>query len=113
MVSRTKQRLQEQVARKIALLLQQEVKDPRLSHATVTGVEVTPDGSQAKVYFCCYGSDQSVEAVSAVFKQAAGFLSQKLAKTLSMRRTPQLQFVYDKSLDDAQTMDTLLSNPSS
>ncbi len=113
MSTRNRQRLQERISRKIALLLQQEIKDPRLKQATITGIEIIPNGALAKVYFCCYLAGETPASLTRTLNKAAGFLGRRLASTLKTRRTPQLLFVYDKSFDHAQVIETLLQNPSS
>ena len=56
------QRIGEQIARDLAELIPQEVRDPRVGLVTITGCEVTPDYAHAKVYFTVLGSDPAASA---------------------------------------------------
>jgi ribosome-binding factor A len=95
--SKRTQRVAELIQRTLAGLIQTEIKDPRFpSWVTISAVEVSADFSFAKVYFTVLNSDpkQVLEALNAV----SSFLRSKLAKVLTIRIVPQLQFVYDESL---------------
>ena len=61
--SRT-QRIGDQMQRELALLIQREIKDPRLGLVTITGVDVTRDLSHAKVYITVMGKDDDEQAIS-------------------------------------------------
>jgi len=74
--SRT-QRIGDQMQRELALLIQREIKDPRLGLVTITGVEVARDLSHAKVYVTVMGQDDNAEVVkqnTSILNDAAGFL---------------------------------------
>ena len=54
------QRVADQIARDVAELIPQEVRDPRVGLVTITGCEITPDYAHAKLYFTVIGSDPAV-----------------------------------------------------
>jgi ribosome-binding factor A len=95
--SRTR-RVAEQMQRELALLLQREIRDPRLASVTVSGVEVSRDLAVAKVYFTLF--DDQVDPADALhaLEKASGFLRHSLGEKLIMRSTPQLRFIYDQTL---------------
>lgn len=51
-------RVGEQIKKELSVLIQKELKDPRIGFVTVTGVDVTSDLSQAKVYLSVFGDDE-------------------------------------------------------
>jgi ribosome-binding factor A len=85
-----------------------ELKDPRIGFVTVTGVETTPDLRQASVFISVLGSEQkrarSLEGLTA----AHGVLQARLARELRMKRTPQLAFHYDPSVEEGVRMSRLI-----
>lgn len=77
------------------------LKDPRVGFVTVTGVETTPDLRHAKVFVSVLGREAERERTMAALDKSRGFLQARLNDALHMKRTPQLRFVYDGTLDDA------------
>mgnify|MGYP005995288793 CR=1 FL=1 len=95
------------IQRKLAEIVQQEIKDPRLpGFVTVCAVKVSKDLSYAKVYFTVFNGDPA-EAAS-VLNNAASYLRTVLAKSLTMRTVPQLNFVYDESLEYGHRLSRLI-----
>jgi len=89
-------------------LLQQHVKDPRVGFVTLGGVKLNRDHSVAEVYFSVMGEGADPEQSLLGLKKARGFLQARLGKTLGMRTTPELRFVYDESLTRGEELDVLL-----
>ncbi|NVK22112.1 MAG: 30S ribosome-binding factor RbfA [Kangiellaceae bacterium] len=104
------QRVADQIQRELAVLLQREVKDPRLGLVTVSGVEVTSDLQNAKVFVTFLGKEDSKEIneALAVLAKAAGFLRSQLAKAIRMRSVPNIRFFYDKSITEGAKMSSLI-----
>lgn len=92
-VSRRPARVGDAIRNEIAILLLRDLKDPRLSHVNITSVDVSPDLRHAKVYFSC-GDDLVQEAIAG-FASAKGFIRSTLAKILTMRFMPELNFIHD------------------
>ena len=97
-------------AKEIALILQREIKDPRLGMmTTVSGVEMSRDSAYAKVYVT-FLNDKDEDAVKAGIKalqEASGFIRSLLGKAMRLRIVPELTFFYDNSLVEGMRM----SNP--
>lgn len=105
--SKRTQRVAELIQRKLAQLIQTECKDPRLpAWITISAVDVSADFSYAKVYFTVFQSDP-VETLQ-VLNSISSFLRAQLAKTLTIRTVPELQFVHDESLDYGRKMKSLI-----
>ena len=77
------------------------LKDPRVGFVTVTGVETSTDLRHAKVYVSVLGNKAEREATMQALDKSRGFLQARINASLHMRRTPQLQFFYDSTLDNA------------
>jgi ribosome-binding factor A len=76
-----------------------ELKDPRIGFVTVTGVETAPDLRHATVFVSVLGSATKREATLAGLTAAHGVLQSRIASELRLKRTPQLAFEYDPSVE--------------
>ena len=106
--------------KELAVLIQQEVKDPRLGLITINEVKVSRDLGFADVYFTSFtsntfsanesiGEDAETEGQNSispaeVLENASGFLRSRLAKSLSTRTTPKLRFHYDHTIAQGAKM---------
>jgi ribosome-binding factor A len=85
-----------------------ELKDPRIGFVTVTGVDTSPDLRQARVYVSVLGSEQKREATLEALAAAHGVLQACVARELRLKRTPQLTFEYDPSVERGVRMTKLI-----
>ncbi len=108
------ERVAEQIQRKLAQIVQQEIRDPRLPGLiTLSGVEVSKDLSHAKIYFTALSAaTEPVEKKQAeeILNAAAGYLRTALARTLEARIIPQLHFIYDSSLEHGRHLSQLMKD---
>ena len=100
-------RVADQVQREVALLVAHEVADPRVGDVTVSGVDLSPDLSHAKV-LVTPGRGTDGDASVAALNRAAGFLRSRLGRRSRMRRVPRLVFEHDRTLEHALRMDALI-----
>jgi ribosome-binding factor A len=84
------------------------LKDPRIGFVTVTGVETSPDLRHARVYVSVLGSEESRADSLAGLEAAHGVLQARLARELRMKRTPQLAFEYDPTVERGVRMTQLI-----
>lgn len=103
-------RVGDQMQRELALLIQREIKDPRLGIVTITAVNVARDLGHAKVYITVMGKNaQDDIALSLeILSNASGYLRSLLGKAMKLRTIPQLNFVYDESVVRGSTMSALI-----
>ena len=85
-----------------------ELKDPRIGFVTVTGVETSPDLRHARVYVSVLGSERKREQSLAGLEAAHGILQARIARELRMKRTPQLTFEYDPTVERGVRMARLI-----
>jgi len=100
---------QDLLQKELAILLQREVKDPRVGMVTINEVTVSRDLAYADVYYTVLPDDDNEESVE-VLNNAAGFLRSQLAKVLSTRTTPKLRFHYDKTIANGARMSVAISD---
>lgn len=103
-------RVADAIQRLLATLIPQEVRDPRVGMVNINDVTVSRDMAYAKVYVTFVGNDDSDTAKESVkaLNKAAGFLRSLLAKEMSMRSVPRLQFIYDKTSIRGQELSSLI-----
>lgn len=85
-----------------------ELKDPRIGLVTVTGVRVTPDLREATVYVSVLGGDRKRRASLAGLQSAHAVLQTRINRELTLKRTPQLTFQYDESVERGVRMSALI-----
>lgn len=102
-------RLASQIHRELAGLINNSVKDPRMSPSSVLEVVVTKDLSQAKVYFSVLDQEAAEETLQAL-KRASGFLQREIGRVLKSRLTPKLVFVYDDTDIRGRNMSELIDS---
>ncbi|MCP3772844.1 30S ribosome-binding factor RbfA [Paenibacillus sp. MZ04-78.2] len=101
-------RVGEQIKKELSQIIQSELKDPRIGFITVTGVDVTNDFSQAKVYLSVLGSDEQKEETLKALARGTGFIRSELGKRIRMRKIPDLLFKFDASIDYGSKIETLI-----
>src|SRR5213594_2010870 len=85
-----------------------ELKDPRIGFVTITGVETSPDLSQARVFVSVLGSVRKREASLVGLAAAHGVLQARIARELRLKRTPQVTFEYDPTVERGVRMTRLI-----
>ena len=104
--SSSNRKVNEQAREVIASILLFEISDPRLTLVTITGCEVSYDRSVCNVYYTT--EPERYEAVADAFSKASGRIRSLMAKDLSWRVAPELRFLLDKSVDEAERIATAL-----
>ena len=85
-----------------------ELKDPRIGFVTVTGVETSADLRHARVFVSVLGTERKRVATMAGLQAAHSVLQARIAVELRMKRTPQLAFEYDPSVERGVRMTKLI-----
>lgn len=101
-------RVSEQIKKELSQLIQTELKDPRIGFITVTGVDVTNDFSQAKVYLSVLGDEDQKAGTLKALEKASGFLRSELGKRIRLRHVPELIFKFDESIAYGSRIEKLL-----
>jgi ribosome-binding factor A len=85
-----------------------QLKDPRIGFVTVTAVETSPDLRQARVFVSVLGDERRRRRALEGLEAAHGVLQARLARELRLKRTPQLAFEYDPSVERGVRMTKLI-----
>jgi ribosome-binding factor A len=85
-----------------------ELNDPRIGLVTITGVETSPDLRHARVFVSVLGPERKRERTLEGLAAAHGILQARLARELRMKRTPQLAFAYDPTVERGVRMTRLI-----
>ena len=102
-------RVGEQIQRELAVLIHDELRDPRLGMVSISSVQVSRDMAHAKIHVSVLGKDEQVSDSLGVLNHAAGFLRHKLGKILHMRVIPVLRFYHDRSLEEGARLGALIN----
>ena len=85
-----------------------ELKDPRIGFVTVTGVQTSPDLRHARVFVSVFGPERKRQETLDGLAAAHGVLQARIAHELRLKRTPQLAFEYDRSVEEGVRMSKLI-----
>ena len=97
-------RISEEVKKELSSVIR-ELKDPRIPMMTsVVNVNVTNDLSYAKAYISVMGTDEEKKDCIKGLKAAAGFIRREVGSRLHLRKTPELKFVADDSIEQGFNM---------
>lgn len=100
-----RERVAHDLRNRIAEILERRTNDPRLRQITITGVEISPDFSSARVF---YRAQEDPQEVAAALDKALGFIRRRLAEGLPLRRVPELHFLLDVSLERGARVEQVL-----
>jgi ribosome-binding factor A len=103
-------RLSQEIEKEVSDILRRRVRDPRVEGITITGVDVTGDLQQAKIYYSILSDKASDDQkTKAGLEKASGLIRKELGSRLSIYKTPELSFVRDESVQYGDKIDQLLN----
>jgi len=108
-MSQRTDRLDSQIRQELMLLLQREMKDPRIGFATVTRVETARDLGSAKVWVSVLGTPDEQQAALKALTDASPWLRRQLGSRLTIRHVPQLVIRHDDSIEAGDRVLRLLN----
>lgn len=85
-----------------------DLNDPRIGLVTITGVETSADLRSARVFVSVLGSERRRSDSLAALQAAHGVLQGRIGRELRLKRTPQLAFEYDPSVERGVQMSRLI-----
>lgn len=109
--SRRISRVAELIKREVSLMLLQDIKDDRVGAGmvSVTDVDVSGDLQHAKIYVSIYGTDEARAETMAGLKSATGYIRSELGHRVRLRRTPEVLFQEDRSIERGTRVLSLLN----
>lgn len=109
--SRRIERVASMIKREVSLMLLNGIKDDRVGAGmvSVTNVVVAGDLQHAKIFVSIYGNDQAKAETMEGLKSATGYVRSQLGHRVQLRRTPEVLFLQDDSLERGDQMLILLN----
>jgi ribosome-binding factor A len=104
---RRNERVAEEIRGVLAAAIR-ELREAPLGLVTLTGVDLSPDLRQARIYVSRLGSEAEREAAVAALNHAAPFLRHELASRARLRHTPALRFVSDATIERGSRVEALI-----
>ncbi len=105
------QRVSQEIQKEIALILQREIKDPRITMVTVSGVDLSRDLIYAKVYVTFLTmEDQTPQGGLDALIESAPYIRNLLGKAMRLRVVPEIAFFFDASLTEGMRISNLVSS---
>ncbi len=91
-----------EIQRTISEIINNDLRNPLIDNCVISVIKVktSSDVSQAKIYLSILASDEMQPKIFAELEKAKGFIKRELASRLNMRKTPNLVFVYDESIEE-------------
>jgi ribosome-binding factor A len=104
-------RVAELIKREVSQMLINGIKDDRVGTGmvSVTDVDVSGDLQHAKIYVSIYGTDEAKAETMAGLKSATGFVRSELGARVRLRRTPEVIFIEDRSIERGNKVLSLLN----
>ncbi|MFA8438681.1 30S ribosome-binding factor RbfA [Pueribacillus sp. YX66] len=103
-------RVAEQMKQELSDIISRRLKDPRVGFVTITDVDVTGDLQQAKVYFTVLGDEEKKATTKEALEKASGFIRSEIGSRIRLRKTPEIFFEFDESIDYGNRIEKLLSD---
>ncbi len=102
-------RVAEQIKKEVSLIINGEIKDPRVaSLVSVTEVQVSRDLQHATIYVSIYGNEANKQETLLTLLRASGFIRTEIGKRIRLRRTPEIHFQQDNSLEYGARIEQVL-----
>lgn len=100
-------RIASNLVKEISYILMTEVKDPDIKFVTITDCKVTNDLSYAKVYYTVFNKEKK-EEIKKALKNASGFIRKQLFDRVDIRNIPELEFLYDESIEYGKKIEDMI-----
>lgn len=92
------------------MLLQGEIKDPKIGFVTITRVKLSPDMKHARIYFSVMGDEKTIRQTGHALNRARGYIRRTLAKKVQLKYIPEISFETDDSLEYSMRIEELLND---
>ncbi|PKQ21265.1 MAG: ribosome-binding factor A [Actinobacteria bacterium HGW-Actinobacteria-6] len=101
-------KLNESIREALASILLEEVQDPRVDFATITGARISPDMRYCEIYVTAHGDAERYAELMKGLESAKGRIRNSLGKRVSLRFLPALRFHIDESVDEGMRISMAL-----
>ncbi|MGM9986513.1 MAG: 30S ribosome-binding factor RbfA [Bacillaceae bacterium] len=101
-------RVGEQMKKELGEIISRKIKDPRIGFVTVTDVHVTGDLQIATVYISVLGDEAQRQNTLKGLAKAKGFIRSEIGSRIRLRKTPEILFEFDESIDYGNRINEIL-----
>jgi ribosome-binding factor A len=102
------ERVGHQIQELLGELFARGMRDPRIGFVTITGVKMSPDLREARVYWAVHGDAEQRKHTTKGLESARGYLRREIAAALKLRVVPDVHFTYDEAIDRGDRIEQLL-----
>jgi ribosome-binding factor A len=102
------ERVAQMVQHLLGELFARGMRDPRIGLVTITGVKMSPDLREARVFWTVHGDSEQRKHTGRGLQNARGFLRHEIGVQLKLRVTPELRFTYDEAIDRGERIEQLI-----
>lgn len=110
MSGRRQERLADQIRSQVALIVTEELQDPRIGFSTVTRVELSADLGHARLFVSVLGDAEAQAATLRGLASASGYLPREVTHRLGLRRAPAMTFVLDHGPEESLRLEAMLED---
>ena len=107
-MSRRSERVQEALRREVSILINEELRDPRVGFITVTRATITEDLRNAVIFYSVLGDEKTKEVAKKGLRSALPFLRSEIANRLKLRYAPEVRLRYDETMAYSQRIEDTL-----
>jgi ribosome-binding factor A len=100
-------RVADLIREEVAQMFRNDIADPRVAGITITDVKITPDLITARIYYVS-GNKKAEKSMTEGLEKVKGFIRKQLAKTIELRRVPELEFFYDEVFENGMHFEKVL-----
>jgi ribosome-binding factor A len=102
------ERVAQMVQQLLGEIFARGMRDPRIGFVTITGVKMSPDLREARVYWTVHGDTEQRKHTAKGLENARGFLRRAMGGELTLRVVPELHFTYDEAIDRGERIEQLI-----
>lgn len=103
-------RVRKNIKEAVSMTLELEIKDPRVGFTTITDVDISADLRHCKIFFSTLGGTKEHEQALAGLQSARGFIRGELGKSLRMKYTPEIEFIFDRTVETGARIEQILND---
>ncbi len=104
------EKINAEVQKTLSEIINDDLRNPLLDDCvlTVCQVKVSPDFSSARVFISALNTNESHETIIKELSKSSSFIKKRLAEKQNFKRTPNLTFIYDDSLEQGERIKKLI-----
>ena len=101
-------RIADQIRAEVSGMIARDLHDPGIGFVTITHVQVSPDLQHARVYYTTMGDASARKSTAKALGRATPFMRRQIGQRLRLRRSPELEFRFDESIEEQARIEQLL-----